>query len=99
MTQLRNKTVLVCGASVGGPALAYWLRRYGFNPTVVEQASALREGGYKVDLRGVAMRVVERMGLGDAVAAHSTGMRGGQWVNADGKALATLGPDLIGFRA
>jgi 2-polyprenyl-6-methoxyphenol hydroxylase-like FAD-dependent oxidoreductase len=99
MTQLQNKTVLICGASVAGPALAYWLRRYGFTPTVVEQAPALREGGYKVDLRGVAMDVVGRMGLSGAVAAHSTDMRGGQYINADGKAVATLGPDLIGFRA
>jgi 2-polyprenyl-6-methoxyphenol hydroxylase-like FAD-dependent oxidoreductase len=65
---------------------------------VVEQAGALREGGYKVDLRGVAMQVAGRMGLTDAITAHSTDMRGGQWVNASGKPLATLGPDLIGFR-
>jgi 2-polyprenyl-6-methoxyphenol hydroxylase-like FAD-dependent oxidoreductase len=100
MTQnLRNKTVLISGASVAGPVLAFWLRRYGFTPTVVEQAPALREGGYKVDLRGVAMQVVERMGLGPAIKQHSTRMRGGAWVNAAGKQLATLGPDLIGLRA
>jgi 2-polyprenyl-6-methoxyphenol hydroxylase-like FAD-dependent oxidoreductase len=100
MTQhLVNKTVLISGASVAGPALAYWLRRYGFTPTVVELAPALREGGYKVDLRGVAMDVVDRMGLTPAVKRYSTRMRGGAWVNAAGKPLATLGPDLIGLRA
>ncbi|MFI9842306.1 FAD-dependent monooxygenase [Nonomuraea sp. NPDC051941] len=100
MTQhLVNKTVLISGASVAGPALAYWLQRYGFTPTVVELAPALREGGYKVDLRGVAMDVVDRMGLTPAVKRYSTQMRGGAWVNAAGKPLATLGPDLIGLRA
>jgi 2-polyprenyl-6-methoxyphenol hydroxylase-like FAD-dependent oxidoreductase len=100
MTQhLRNTTVLISGASVAGPALAFWLRRHGFTPTVIEQAPALREGGYKVDLRGVAMQVVERMGLTPAIKQHSTQMRGGAWVNAAGKPLATLGPDLIGMRA
>ncbi|MGW4967821.1 FAD-dependent monooxygenase [Nonomuraea sp. NPDC004186] len=100
MTQhLVNKTVLISGASVAGPALAYWLQRYGFTPTVVELAPALREGGYKVDLRGVAMDVVDRMGLTPAVKRYSTRMRGGAWVNAAGKPLATLGPDLIGLRA
>ncbi|MEW1841565.1 FAD-dependent monooxygenase [Nonomuraea angiospora] len=100
MTQhLVNKTVLISGASVAGPALAYWLRRHGFTPTVVELAPALREGGYKVDLRGVAMDVVDRMGLTPAVKRYSTQMRGGAWVNAAGKPLATLGPDLIGLRA
>jgi len=91
--------VLICGASVAGPALAYWLRSYGFTPTVVEQAPSLREGGYKVDLRGAAMEVAKRMGLLPAVRAASTRIRGGSWVNASGKPLASLGPDLIGMRA
>ncbi|MBT2227685.1 FAD-dependent monooxygenase [Nonomuraea sp. NEAU-A123] len=100
MTQhLANKTVLISGASVAGPALAYWLHRYGFTPTVVELAPELREGGYKVDLRGVAMDVVDRMGLTPAITRYSTRMRGGAWVNEAGKPLATLGPDLIGLRA
>ncbi|MCP2167302.1 2-polyprenyl-6-methoxyphenol hydroxylase [Goodfellowiella coeruleoviolacea] len=91
--------MLIAGASVAGPALAYWLHRHGFTPTVVEQAPALRDGGYKVDLRGVAMQVVDRMGLTSAITRHSTRMRGGAWVDASGKPLATLGPDLIGMRA
>ncbi|MET9625857.1 FAD-dependent monooxygenase [Lentzea sp. NPDC006480] len=97
--KLQNKTVLISGAGVAGPALAYWLRRYGFTPTVVEQAPSLGDGGYKVDLRGVAMKVIDRMGLTPAITRHSTRMRGGAWVNAAGKPLATLGPDLIGLRA
>ncbi|WP_328401941.1 FAD-dependent monooxygenase [Nocardia sp. NBC_00403] len=94
-----NKTVLISGAGVAGPALAYWLHRYGFTVTVVEQAPALREGGYKVDLRGVAMNVIERMGLLSEIRKASTQMRGGAWVNRSGKTLTTLGPDLIGMRA
>ncbi|APA97862.1 FAD-dependent monooxygenase [Nocardia seriolae] len=93
-----NKTVLISGASIAGPALAYWLHRYGFTVTVVEQSSSLRAGGYKVDIRGVAMEVVERMGLLDEVRAASTAMRGGEWVDRSGKRLAALGPDLIGLR-
>ncbi|WP_174416499.1 FAD-dependent monooxygenase [Nocardia concava] len=93
-----NKTVLICGASVAGPALAYWLHRYGFTVTVVEQSPHLREGGYKVDIRGVAMAVIDRMGLRDRISRASTAMRGGDWVDRTGKRLATLGPDLIGLR-
>ena len=29
-------TVLISGASIAGPALAYWLVRNGFEPTIVE---------------------------------------------------------------
>ncbi|WP_433516083.1 FAD-dependent monooxygenase [Nonomuraea sp. CA-143628] len=97
--RLANRTVLISGSSVAGPALAYWLRRYGFTPTVVELAPEVREGGYKVDLRGVAMQVVERMGMLEAVRRASTAIRGGSWVAKSGKPLANLGPDLIGMRA
>lgn len=33
--------ILVSGASVAGPVLAYWLTRHGFSVTVVERAPAL----------------------------------------------------------
>lgn len=49
-----NRKILISGASIAGPALAYWLNRYGFQPTIVEKAPALREGGYAIDIRGAA---------------------------------------------
>jgi 2-polyprenyl-6-methoxyphenol hydroxylase-like FAD-dependent oxidoreductase len=52
--------------------LAFWLSRYGFEVTVVERAPDLRPGGYAVDFRGSALRVLERMGLVDAVKQHET---------------------------
>jgi 2-polyprenyl-6-methoxyphenol hydroxylase-like FAD-dependent oxidoreductase len=66
--------ILISGASVAGPVLAYWLTRYGFTPTVVEQAPTLRKtGGHAVDLFRPAMEVVERMGLLEQVQDHKTG--------------------------
>lgn len=59
----RSKNILVSGAGIAGPAFAYWIERYGFNPTVVEQAPKPREGGYLVDFRGTGIEVAERMGL------------------------------------
>lgn len=90
--------VLISGTSVAGPALAYWLHRHGFAVTVVERASAPRPGGYKVDLRGVAVQVARRMGILDEVRHRSTDIRGGTWLNGAGRTVATLGPDMIGFR-
>src|ERR1700722_14457794 len=64
-------TELICRASIGGPSLAYWLNRCGFRPTVVEKAGTIRPGGYPIDLRGVAVEVIDRMGLLPQVpAAH-----------------------------
>jgi 2-polyprenyl-6-methoxyphenol hydroxylase-like FAD-dependent oxidoreductase len=56
-------TVLISGASIAGPTLAYWLHRYGFTVTVVEKASTPRGGGYPIDVRGTAVEVVRRMGI------------------------------------
>ncbi|NUW30631.1 FAD-dependent monooxygenase [Nonomuraea sp. SMC257] len=66
--------VLISGASVAGPVLAYWLRRHGFDVTVVERAPAPRKtGGHAVDLFRPAMDIVEKMGLAGPVTAHRTG--------------------------
>lgn len=93
-----TKTILISGASVAGPALAWWLHHHGFRPTVVERAPSLRDGGYKVDIRGVAVEVIRRMGLLDEVRAASTDMRGAAFVNKRGKEVATLDADTFGFR-
>ena len=54
--------VLIVGAGIAGPTLAYWLRRSGHEPTLLEQAPKLREGGYLVDFWGSGFEVAERMG-------------------------------------
>ncbi|WP_212982306.1 FAD-dependent monooxygenase, partial [Bacillus paramobilis] len=76
--------VLISGASITGPALAYWLHRYGFDVTVVERAPALRSGGYGVDIRGVAVTVLGQMGILDQVRAADTNMTGVYFVNSKG---------------
>ncbi|MET9227319.1 FAD-dependent monooxygenase [Lentzea sp. NPDC003310] len=81
------KNVLISGASIGGPALAYWLRHHGFEVTVVERARGLRPGGQAIDVRGPALEVVERMGLGDRLRSLGTNMRGMNVVDADGTEL------------
>ncbi|MFC6086400.1 FAD-dependent monooxygenase [Sphaerisporangium aureirubrum] len=66
--------ILISGASVAGPVLAYWLTRYGFEVTVVERAPALRKtGGHAVDLFRPAMDITERMGVLPRVQALVTG--------------------------
>ena len=43
-TRMKAKTVLISGAGIGGPTLAFWLKAGGFEPTLVEHAPALRAG-------------------------------------------------------
>ncbi|WP_432143019.1 FAD-dependent monooxygenase [Streptomyces sp. bgisy084] len=92
------RTVLISGASIAGPALAHWLHRYGFAVTVVERAPELRTGGYKVDIRGAAVEVAERMGILADIQRASTDMRTGAYVNDDGKRIATLPAAIFGAR-
>jgi 2-polyprenyl-6-methoxyphenol hydroxylase-like FAD-dependent oxidoreductase len=93
---MSNRTVLISGAGIGGPALAYWLRRRGFSPTIVEVAPAPRPGGQPVDVRGVAREVVERMRLMPAVRAAGTDERGVAFVDASGRSRARMPADLFG---
>ncbi|WP_412537893.1 FAD-dependent monooxygenase [Longispora sp. K20-0274] len=88
--------ILISGASVAGPALAYWLRRHGFSATVVERAPRLRDGGHAVDFRGRAhLSVLDRMGILDEVERRRTGMGAMSYVNADGRRLASIPADLF----
>ncbi|ORV98329.1 FAD-binding domain [Mycobacterium kyorinense] len=63
--------VAIVGAGIAGPTLAYWLWRYGHEPTLIEKAPRLRTGGYAVDFWGGGYAVAERMGL--TAELHSTG--------------------------
>ncbi|NBH12228.1 FAD-dependent monooxygenase [Amycolatopsis sp. SID8362] len=69
---MTEQTVLISGAGVAGPTLAYWLARAGFRPTVVERAAGLRSSGSPVDVRGPASRVAERMGITAKLREAST---------------------------
>jgi 2-polyprenyl-6-methoxyphenol hydroxylase-like FAD-dependent oxidoreductase len=55
--------ILISGAGIAGPTLAYWLLRFGHEPTLVENAAELRSGGYVIDFWGAGFDIAERMGL------------------------------------
>jgi 2-polyprenyl-6-methoxyphenol hydroxylase-like FAD-dependent oxidoreductase len=93
-----TKNILISGASIAGPALAYWLREHGYQVTVVERAPAPRPGGYKIDVRGQAMEVLRRMGLAEEVRKHHTDMRGGAFLDRRGRTIVEMDADTVGFR-
>ena len=88
-------TVLISGASIAGPALAFWLRRHGFDVTVVEKSRTLRGGGYPIDIRGTALGVVDRMGLLPRLREAHVNTRRITFLNADGSLVASLRPESI----
>ena len=94
---MKNRNVLISGASVAGPALAYWLARYGFNPTVVELAPAPRGGGYAVDFRGrTHLTVLEQMGILSELRRLQTGGSPYRFIDEAGKEQASLPAEFAG---
>ncbi|MFD8096194.1 FAD-dependent monooxygenase [Streptomyces malaysiensis] len=90
-----KRKVLISGASISGPALAYWLSRSGCAVTVVEKARTLRDGGYPIDIRGTAIEVVRRMGILPRLRDAHIDSRRCTFLNADGSELASVRPHVV----
>jgi 2-polyprenyl-6-methoxyphenol hydroxylase-like FAD-dependent oxidoreductase len=91
------KTVLISGASVAGPALAYWLERYGCQVTVVELGAALRPGGQAIDFKGrTQLTVLERMGVREEIFRRQTGRADLRFLDASGRSQAVLTGEFLG---
>lgn len=94
---MRKTTALISGASIAGPALAYWLNRYGYDVTVVEKAPGLRPGGQAIDFKGEThFTVLERMGVLDDIRALRTGTTDMRFVDAEGREIAFMSGDFTG---
>jgi 2-polyprenyl-6-methoxyphenol hydroxylase-like FAD-dependent oxidoreductase len=85
-----ERRILIAGAGIAGPTLAWWLHRYGWRVTVIERSPSLRTAGQNVDVRGAAREVIRRMGLDDEVAARGTGEQGTRFVDAAGRTIAAF---------
>lgn len=94
---MKSTTVLISGAGIAGPALAYWLQRYGCTVTVVERTPSLRAGGQAVDFKGEVHRtVLERMGILEEVRRRQSGGHDQTIIAADGAPLATIPGEFTG---
>lgn len=90
VTRRLSLKVLICGGGIAGQALAFWLGRAGHQVTVVERSPGLRASGAQVDLRGQGIDVAERMALLDPIRAALVDEEGVAFINAQGKARATI---------
>lgn len=89
------KTVLISGAGIAGPTLAYWLRAGGYAPTLVERAPALRSGGYVIDFWGLGYDIAERMGLLPAIERAGYHVKEMRIVDDHGRRIAGFGTDVF----
>ncbi len=86
-----QRSVLISGAGVAGPTLAFWLAEAGFEPTIVERAPALRSGGYVIDFWGHGYDIAERMGLIDNIERVGYHMRELRIVDTRGRRISGFG--------
>jgi 2-polyprenyl-6-methoxyphenol hydroxylase-like FAD-dependent oxidoreductase len=86
-----TRKILISGAGIAGPALAYWLQKAGFVPTIIERSATLRTGGFVIDFWGLGYDLAERMGLADDIAGAGYRIREMRIVNDRGKRIAGFG--------
>jgi 2-polyprenyl-6-methoxyphenol hydroxylase-like FAD-dependent oxidoreductase len=92
---MRDKSVLISGAGVAGPTLAYWLACYGFKPTLVERAPHIRRGGYLIDFWGLGYDIAEKMGLLCDLKRRAYRVEELRFVNDRGKRVGGFGVDVF----
>lgn len=82
--------VLIAGAGIAGPCLAYWLAktRLDISITIVERSPSPRVTGQAIDIRGPAVEIIKQMKLEEAVRNRHTTEEGTRFVNSSGKPFA-----------
>jgi 2-polyprenyl-6-methoxyphenol hydroxylase-like FAD-dependent oxidoreductase len=92
---MHARTVLISGAGIAGPTLAYWLTAAGLKPTLIEHAPGLRTGGYVIDFWGLGFDIAERMGLVPDIDRIGYHMREMRIVDGDGERIASFGTSVL----
>ena len=80
--------VLISGAGIAGPALAWFLAKAGARITIVERSHSPLTYGQNVDIRGSARKVLKKMGLLDEVSRFNTTEKGTQFIDPKGQPFA-----------
>jgi 2-polyprenyl-6-methoxyphenol hydroxylase-like FAD-dependent oxidoreductase len=88
--------VLVSGAGIAGCCLAWWLQRYGFDVTVIEQAMRPRDGGYVIDFWGLGYEVAAKMGLVDELRRHDLDIHEFRIVDRRGRRITSIDQGALG---
>ncbi|EPS43580.1 hypothetical protein H072_2432 [Dactylellina haptotyla CBS 200.50] len=82
--------VLISGAGIAGPSLAWFLAKAGARITTVEKSNTILPHGQNVDIQGSARKVIKKMGLVEAILARNTTEKGTQFIDANGRPFAAL---------
>lgn len=92
MTTQTQEQVLIAGASFAGLATALWMRRLGYDVSIVEVAPGLKRGGTPVDIRDDTIAIVDRMGLLEQISAKALAPRVTEFTTPEGDSIARMDP-------
>ena len=87
--------IIINGAGIAGPTLAYWLRKAGHEVLLVEEAPQLRRGGYVIDFGLVGYDIAEKMGLIPRLRELGYQVRETRLVDRHGRTSASLMTDSL----
>ena len=90
--------VLISGAGIAGPALAWGLAKAGTRVTIVEKSHAILPHGQNIDIQGSAVTVIKKMGLLHEVKRFNTTEKGTRLIDPKGRPFAPF-PVKEGFTA
>ena len=87
--------ILINGAGVAGPTLAWWLARAKHDVTLVERAAAPRTGGYVIDFWGAGYDIAERMGILPRILEQGYQVREVRMVDRTGRPVGGFSTDVF----
>lgn len=88
--------IVISGMGIAGPTLAYWLRESDHDVLIVEEAPALRSGGYIIDFWGVGYDIAEQMGLLPAIGELGYRLKEVRLVDVHGRRRGGFSAEVFG---
>ncbi|HEY0298953.1 MAG TPA: FAD-dependent monooxygenase [Arachidicoccus sp.] len=83
MESLKEKKVLISGASFAGLSTAYWMNKLDYKVTVVEIANGLKMGGTPVNIENNTIDIVKSMGIFEQIKLNRLALEMIEFKNAD----------------
>nr|POE59174.1 uncharacterized protein CFP56_24444 [Quercus suber] len=80
--------VLISGAGVAGPTLAYFLGKAGASITILEKSPVVLAQGQNIDINGSAVTAVKKMGLMEQLRKYNTSEKGMRLIDPNGHPIA-----------
>lgn len=82
--------VLISGAGIAGPTLAWFLAQVDIRCTIVERSEDIRPYGQSIELQATALQAFKKTGLWKQVRQRHTTEKGTQFVNSQGRPFAAF---------